>query len=77
MRNAEEARKVVEQGQYEKASRQWNDIEKEIEKCIDEGKRYTSFNGTIEKPNKIKLESLGYKVDSGSQYNESYFSVSW
>ena len=24
-----------------------------------------------------KLESLGYKISVGSQYNESYFTISW
>ena len=77
MINAEEAKRIIEQGKYEKANKQWELIEHEVEKTIKEGCRNVSFDGLIEKINKIKLESLGYKVDSGSQYNEYYFSVSW
>jgi hypothetical protein len=34
-----------------------------------------SYND-FELANRRKLESLGYKVSAGSQYNESYFTIS-
>jgi hypothetical protein len=77
MISAKEAKDVVMQGKYEKAVKQMELIESEIKKAIEKGSFNASFNGSICSANKEKLETLGYKVDSGSQYNESYFSVSW
>lgn len=34
-------------------------------------------DGVIEAANRRKLESLGYKISAGSQYNESYFTINW
>ena len=40
-----------------------------------------SFNyvgeGHLHEVTKKKLEELGYKVETGSQYNEPYYSISW
>lgn len=77
MISAKEAKEIAIQGKYERAVKQMELIECEIQKAIEKGSFSASFNGSICSANKEKLESLGYKVDSGSQYNESYFSVSW
>lgn len=77
MRSAEEARRIIEQGACEKVKKQWEDIENVIEQSLNSGYRYTTFTGILEKSNRTKLENLGYKIDVGSQYNESYFSISW
>ena len=37
-----------------------------------------TLDGTLNKNVSEKLEKiLGYKVDTGTQYNESYYSISW
>lgn len=77
MVNANEARKIVEQGRYQKATKQMKEIENKIKESIIQGLVYASFDGIIEKANKEKLEELGYTISSGSQYNESYYSISW
>ena len=74
---AKEARKIVEQGQNERAIAQLEQIEWELENAIQNGKFNVSLDGVIEAANRRKLESLGYKVSAGSQYNESYFTISW
>jgi hypothetical protein len=75
--NAKEARRIVEQGYNEKAIAQLEQIEWELENAIQNGKFNVSLDGVIEASNRRKLESLGYKVSAGSQYNESYFTISW
>lgn len=75
--NAKEAREKVEQGKYEKAIEQMNQIEKEIEIAINKGFSSVSLNGVLESPNRRQLEELGYAVNTGSQYNESYYSITW
>lgn len=77
MINAKEARRIVEQGYNEKAIAQLEQIEWELENAIQNGKFNVSLDGVIEATNRRKLESLGYKVSAGSQYNESYFTISW
>lgn len=74
---AKEARKIVEQGQNERAIAQLEQIEWELEHAIENGKFNVSLDGVIEAANRLKLETLGYKVSTGSQYNESYFTISW
>ncbi len=50
---------------------------KQIDKTIANGKFSISNDGYLQSQTRKKLEELGYKVETGSQYNESYYSVSW
>lgn len=77
MISAKEAREIVELGQNEKAVEQMEQIEWEINNAINNGHYNIGINGYIEKANRTKLESLGYRIETGSQYNESYFTISW
>ena len=56
---------------------QLEDIAKEIREAIEEGKFFISGIGYLKSEIRKKLNELGYKVETGSQYNESYYSISW
>lgn len=34
-------------------------------------------DGSLKPETRKKLEELGYKVETGTQYNEPYYSISW
>ena len=36
-----------------------------------------SEDGSLKPETRKKLEELGYKVETGTQYNEPYYSISW
>lgn len=52
MITASEAREIVGQGKYEKAGKQWNEIELAISDAIKIGKHSAVFGGIIDKVNK-------------------------
>ena len=51
-------------------------ISKEISNAIQKGKFRITLN-KLSNESRKQIESLGYKIDSGSQYNESYYVISW
>jgi len=75
--SAAEARQSYDKGEYEKAKKQAAEVEEQIQDAIASGKTSVSGDGFIEPPVKAKLKFLGYKCDEGTQYNESYWSISW
>ncbi len=75
--HAADARRSIEKGEYEKAVNQAAEVEAMITKAIAQGGKSVGGSGRLEPPVKAKLEEMGYKCESGSQYNESYWSVSW
>jgi|LSQX01.2.fsa_nt_gb hypothetical protein len=46
-------------------------------KIIESGKYNVSLDGVLEEANRIRLEALCYKVTTGNQHNEPYFTISW
>lgn len=52
-------------------------IESQIHEAIKNGKFFITNYGVLPTHEKEQLENLGYKVDCGSQYNESYYTISW
>lgn len=54
-----------------------SEIMNNIQNEINEGRFYYSGDGYLHEVTKKKLEELGYKVKTGSQYNEPYYSISW
>lgn len=56
---------------------QLEDIGEEIRKTIKEGKFFISDTGYLESETRKKLNELGYKIETGSKYNESYYIISW
>lgn len=53
------------------------DLEEKIEKAISEGLFFISGDGVL--PDQIiqSLRELGYTVKISSQFNESYYNISW
>lgn len=52
-------------------------ISEQINNAIAEGKYSISNDGYLQYESQQRLEELGYKIQTGSQYNESYYSISW
>jgi hypothetical protein len=77
MISAKEAREIVEKGKYQKSQEQLKQIEKQIEIAIKNGRSSISGDGTIETANQKTLKDLGYKIETGTQYNKIYYSISW
>lgn len=53
------------------------EISKRISDAIANGKFSISDDGCLQYETIQRLEELGYKVQTGSQYNEQYWSISW
>ena len=58
-------------------TQQLAELSKLIRDAITDGKFSISEDGCLKPEIRKKLDELGYKVDTGSQYNESYYSISW
>lgn len=54
-------------------------VEKKIKEAMNNGdKTYsTYYDGVLSQETIARLRVLGYKVEYGSQYNESYYMISW
>lgn len=63
------------------AKLEWREEFGEIEKCIEDlassGIFYVTKSGYIHPQLRRILEALGYKVKTGTQYNEPYYTISW
>ena len=77
MITAQEAAKQTEEALRSMVTVELQKIERDIMRLISEGKRCYSFDGTISSNAKEELKKLGYEVNTGSQYNESYVSIKW
>lgn len=75
--HAADARRVIEKGEYAAALEQAELVTQKITAAVAAGQTSTGGDGYLLAPVKAKLEEKGYKCSSGSQYNESYWSVSW
>lgn len=53
------------------------EISKRISDAIANGKFSINGDGCLQYETTQRLEELGYKVETGSQYNEQYWSISW
>lgn len=53
------------------------EISKRISDAIANGKFSISDDGCLQYETIQRLEELGYKVQTGNQYNEQYWSISW
>lgn len=74
---ADDARKSVEQGEYDKAVKQADEVATAINTAIALGKKSIGGSGRLEASVRTKLQEMGYQYSTGTQYNESYWSVSW
>ena len=58
-------------------TQQLAELSKQIRAAIADGKFSIGLDGSLKPETRKKLEELGYKVETGNQYNESYYSISW
>lgn len=77
MTTASEARKKTEAVRNNGVKRDVERIEREIQEAISKGDNNIALDGVISRPTAEYLRSLGYEVNTGSQYNESYFTIKW
>ena len=59
------------------ATKELDEIMSGIHKQANEGYFNYGGDGYLHDVTKERLKELGYKVETGSQYNEPYYSISW
>ena len=77
MLTAKEAKEKANEACQKKIANELAIIVQAINETVVTGEMSCTIPKYVSKDARQKLESLGYKVDSGSQYNESYTSISW
>ena len=76
--SAKEARMLAEKHIEETIASQLGEIGAKIAYAAKNGDKSVTLDGTLNKNVREKLEKiLGYKVGTGTQYNESYYTISW
>ena len=75
--SASEANKMTNNAIDSCITQQLAELSKLIRDAIADGKFSISEDGSLKPETRKKLEELGYKVETGTQYNESYYSISW
>ena len=68
---------MTEQSIDNLTSQKMVEINSEIRTAIDKGEFSISGDGTLTTTVIEKLRNMGYKVKNDSQYNESFWSISW
>ena len=75
--SADEARSKTLENIYNCVTTELHKLSEQINNAVAEGKYSISNDGYLQHGTRLRLEELGYKVQTGSQYNESYYSISW
>lgn len=75
--SASEANKMTNNAIDSCTTQQLAELSKLIRDAIADGKFSISEDGSLKPETRKKLEELGYKVETGTQYNEPYYSISW
>lgn len=75
--SASEANKMTNNAIDSCTTQQLAELSKLIRDAITDGKFSISEDGCLKPETRKKLEELGYKVETGTQYNEPYYSISW
>ena len=75
--SASEANKMTNNAIDSCTTQQLAELSKLIREAVADGKFSISEDGCLKPETRKKLEELGYKVNTGTQYNESYYSISW
>ena len=75
--SASEANKMTNNAIDSCTTQQLTELSKLIRDAIADGKFSISEDGSLKPEIRKKLEELGYKIETGNQYNESYYSISW
>ena len=74
---ASEANKMTNNAIDSCTTQQLAELSKLIRDAIADGKFSISEDGCLKSETRKKLEELGYKVETGTHYNELYYSISW
>ena len=74
---ASEANKMANHVIDSGITQQLAELTKLMRDAITHGKFSISEDGCLKSETRKKLEALGYKVRTGTQYNESYYTISW
>ena len=74
---AHETNKMTNENIERDCTRQLMEVSTEIRNASTDGKFSISKDGCLKPETRKKLEELGYKVETGTQYNEPYYSISW
>lgn len=77
MITAKEANKQTKENIKNFQTEELRRVKEIIEECIQNGDYYYTANGYLSQNTKEMLKSLGYKVTTDTQYNESYYTISW
>ena len=77
MLSAVEAKRQSRKNFEEKNKVMLDEIERNIQKAIIVGKFETTSDGDLPQEIQTALRGLGYRVDVGYQYNQSYYTISW
>ena len=77
IQSASEANKMTNHAIDSCITQQLAELSKLISDAVADGKFSISKDGCLKPETRKKLEELGYKVGTGNQYNESYYSISW
>lgn len=75
--SASEANKMTNNVIDSCTTQQLAELSKLIRDAIADGEFSISKDGCLKPETRKKLEELGYKVETGTQYNEPYYSISW
>lgn len=75
--SASEANKMTKNTIDSCTTQQLAELSKLIRDAIADGKFSISEDGCLKPETRKKLEKLGYKIETGNQYNGSYYSISW
>lgn len=75
--SASEANKMTNNAIDSCTTQQLAELSKLIMDAIADGKFSINKDGCLKPETRKKLEELGYKVETGTQYNEPYYSISW
>ena len=76
--SAKEARMLTEKYMEETIASQLGEIGAKIAYAAKNGDESVTLEGTLNKNVREKLEKiLESKIETGTQYNESYYTISW
>lgn len=77
MLSASEAKTKTQNNIDDCITQELEELNKKINNAISCGKFSICNDGYLQPETRKRLEQLGYKVETGSQYNQSYYSISW
>lgn len=75
--SAQEAYDETNKSIINNATEELKHISKYIKEAIADGKYYISHDGVLSNAAKQELEKNHYKVETGYQYNEAYYTIYW